>query len=246
MGVESILGGHEAQLSQSNTNKIADDKQMFLTLLVAQLSNQDPLNPTEDKEFISQLAQFTSLEKLQSINDGMDRMIESNNQRQMIDAVSLVGKKVLSEGYTVVKSGKYDDGTPVISQLFYTNDVPLSECVVTIIESGTGNIVYQEKLGPQHAAEHLYEWNGTNFFGMEVPDGYYDISITGTDDQDRGILVRHEVLGIAYGTERINGELYIILADLRKVKFTDINVVSYYSPASGGSTGDTDDTGSGG
>ena len=66
-------------------------KQDFLKLLIAQLRNQDPLNPMEDKEFIAQLAQFNSLEQMINLNNSFERMLM---WQQVIQASSLLGKDV--------------------------------------------------------------------------------------------------------------------------------------------------------
>ncbi|MBR0203331.1 MAG: hypothetical protein IJQ56_03085, partial [Synergistaceae bacterium] len=65
-------------------------KDAFLKLLIAELSNQDPLNPMEDREFISQMATFSSLEQMQNMNKTLDTMAEANK----FSAVSYVGKAV--------------------------------------------------------------------------------------------------------------------------------------------------------
>ena len=65
-------------------------KDAFLKLLIAELSNQDPLNPMEDREFISQMATFSSLEQMQNMNKTLETMAEANK----FSAVSYVGKAV--------------------------------------------------------------------------------------------------------------------------------------------------------
>ena len=65
-------------------------KDAFLKLLIAELSNQDPLNPMEDREFISQMATFSSLEQMQNINNTLQSMAEANK----FSAVSYIGKAV--------------------------------------------------------------------------------------------------------------------------------------------------------
>ncbi len=71
------------------SNKIGADKELFLKLLLTQLKNQDPLNPLQDKDFIAQLAQFSSLETLQSING---RVTSSETATLAMQAASLIGK----------------------------------------------------------------------------------------------------------------------------------------------------------
>ena len=73
--------------SSSSSSNLSVDTDTFLKLLVAQLSNQDPLNPQEDTEFITQLAQMTTLEEMQQIGSGMSS----------IQAYSLVGKYAYAE-----------------------------------------------------------------------------------------------------------------------------------------------------
>ena len=65
-------------------------KDAFLKLLVAELSNQDPLNPMEDREFISQMATFSSLEQMQNMNSTLESMAEANK----FSAVQYIGKAV--------------------------------------------------------------------------------------------------------------------------------------------------------
>lgn len=65
-------------------------KDAFLKLLIAELSNQDPLNPMEDREFVSQMATFSSLEQMQNMNKTLESMAEANK----FSAVQYIGKAV--------------------------------------------------------------------------------------------------------------------------------------------------------
>lgn len=102
------LGGAERIRSNSGYEQAKDKTSLgiddFMTLLVAQLSNQDIMNPSQDTEFITQMAQFTSLRAMQAIAD--------LSQTQY--AASLVGKKVIVADYD--KSGNYTQDTGVIER----------------------------------------------------------------------------------------------------------------------------------
>ena len=77
--------------------KTANDvlgKDAFLKLLVTQLQNQDPLNPLDDKEFIAQLAQFSSLEQMSNVAAGITALTEKTAQQDMLSAVNYIGKEV--------------------------------------------------------------------------------------------------------------------------------------------------------
>lgn len=74
---DNILNINNTTTKNNPQNRI--DKNAFLNLLIIQLKNQDPLNPVEDKEFIAQMAQFSSLEQLQELNKKMDTTSEILN-----------------------------------------------------------------------------------------------------------------------------------------------------------------------
>ncbi len=69
-GINSYSNAQSTNIYESSSSQLGKDT--FLNLLTAQLSNQDPLNPIEDKEFIAQLAQFSSLEEMQELNETME------------------------------------------------------------------------------------------------------------------------------------------------------------------------------
>ena len=82
-------------------------KDAFLKLLVTQLQNQDPLNPLDDKEFIAQLAQFSSLEQMTNISSGITSLTEKTAQQDMLSAVNYIGKEVTAEGSELTKGENY-------------------------------------------------------------------------------------------------------------------------------------------
>ena len=102
-----------AAASASNTDRLG--KQDFLKLLVAQLRNQDPMKPMEDREFIAQLAQFSSLEALQNL----EKKLDGNSANDVIgQAAALIGKHVeatLADGSHIsgpVSEVRFASGTP--------------------------------------------------------------------------------------------------------------------------------------
>ena len=86
---QPVLSGDELKKALRAVSKELD-KEAFLKLLIAQLANQDPMNPMEDREFIAQMAQFSSLEQMANMSKTMERMAEANK----FSAVSYVGKTV--------------------------------------------------------------------------------------------------------------------------------------------------------
>jgi flagellar basal-body rod modification protein FlgD len=99
----------------------------FLQLLITQMRYQDPLEPASDTEYISQLAQFNSLEQMQNLNDNFTKMLKWS---QMTQASSLIGKQVeaiVTKGIDTDKDGKIDTAkvTGTVAQVNYVDGEPM-------------------------------------------------------------------------------------------------------------------------
>ncbi|WP_165998757.1 flagellar hook assembly protein FlgD [Bacillus sp. Cs-700] len=81
-------------------------KNDFLKILVAQLSNQDPMKPMQDTEFIGQMAQFSSLEQMTNMGTSMNKFFDRQLQSSMTDYADLIGKSVQWQENNKVSSGK--------------------------------------------------------------------------------------------------------------------------------------------
>ncbi len=245
MGVESILGQAELNAaSKQSQNKVQNDKEMFLKLLVAQLSHQDPLNPVEDKEFVAQLAQFTQLEELQKINEGVESVVKVSEKAQFNNAVSLMGTTVVAEGGVLIKGKmevpKYDkdgkvvvdsDNKPVMetkvgaSDVYYRSDYDTASTTVTIVDAA-GKIVYSAGLGPSvGGVTNKFTWDGRDPNGNEVKDGAYSISFTGSDQDGKGRLFTTEIAGTVYAVESVDGKYMLHLTDGRTVNYATVGMV---------------------
>ena len=113
--------------SDSKTGNGVMGKDDFMKLLIAQLQNQDPTNPMQDTEFIAQMAQFSALEQSMNLATAFDRFADAQNQSQLIQYNSFVGKNVrwhemtgeigedgklvVNEGTGVIQSAKFVDGS---------------------------------------------------------------------------------------------------------------------------------------
>jgi flagellar basal-body rod modification protein FlgD len=100
-------------------------KDAFLQILITQLQNQDPTSPMDDKEFIAQMAQFSSLEQMQNMTKAMQDLLASQEQTQLMNYSTFVGKEVKWHELTdkVDSKGKpiAIDGTGVITELKFVD-----------------------------------------------------------------------------------------------------------------------------
>lgn len=230
-GTESILGQYEKNVAstQSPTNKVATDKDTFLKLLVAQLQHQDPLNPVEDKEFIAQLAQFTTVEELQNIRTGMDTLNSAYLRQQVVSATGLIGNYVQAPGDKVTVAGI---GTDKAYSSQITVDVPRDAASMTMniyaldADGNYGRLIASHELGPWAAGESTLQWDGRDASGNPVSDGVYAVNFVAKDADGAGIYVTPSSTGRVIRVEVAeDGNHTLVLQDLRTVKFNDIKMV---------------------
>jgi flagellar basal-body rod modification protein FlgD len=181
-----------AQTQKSDTDKTKDimGKEDFLTLLVTQLKNQDPLNPDEPTEFTAQLAQFSSLEQLFNLNDSMEQMATSVGDSQKLSALSMIGKEV-----TYADSSLNYAGEPV--QLGYSIDGPAKEVMLHLQQNGATVATIQGTGLTQ--GNHFVTWDGTTLQGTPAPHGEYTVVVKPMAAEESiaaAPLIRSEVTGV--------------------------------------------------
>ena len=141
----------------------------FLTMMMAQLKNQDPLNPMDGTDFSTQLAQFSSLEQLINLNDTMETLKASLDKGNESDVTSLVGKTATGNVDSIeLTNGQAFGG-------FYNLTAP-GNVMVTIYDSD-GNEVRSLYPGQQDAGNYNIAWDGTDNGGNAVPDGSYKFTV---------------------------------------------------------------------
>jgi flagellar basal-body rod modification protein FlgD len=148
-------------------------KDTFLTLLVAQLRNQDPLNPMEGTEFTAQLAQFSSLEQLQNVNDNLGLIHFNQGEELIFKAMDFMGKEIDVNGdQLILAEGNSAKG----GFLMETH----GDCVVTVFNAH-GTAVKHIPMGGLDPGTHQFEWDGTEDSGSALDDGVYSFTVTAVD-----------------------------------------------------------------
>lgn len=219
MAVIEALASSTGNTATSTTDRLASDKFTFLKLLVAQLENQDPLDPSDDTEFVAQLAQFTSLEQLQEINAGVTTLNDTMHQGQLMSATSFIGKAVVVSGSQIIKANDAN-GDIVTSYMYYTADDAFQKAYVTIMSGDT--IVRQDTIDGKSAGTYYYEWDGKNDSGKEVDTGTYQIIIAGVDENDKSVLMETKFEAQVSSVYVEDGVYYLSLSGGRSVPLTDV------------------------
>jgi flagellar basal-body rod modification protein FlgD len=167
-------------------------KDAFLKLLMAQLKNQDPLNPSDSTQFVTQLSQFSLVEQsvqqsseLTSISTALQGL---NNQ----NSLALVGQSVTVNGGNLNFSGNF----AVSGQA--TLAAPATAVTATVVDPN-GNPVRTMKLGAHGQGPVSVTWDGRGDNGQLEPAGTYSLAVSATDASGQSVTATQSVKGIVAG-----------------------------------------------
>lgn len=213
--ISSITSASANSGSSIMSQNSAMGKEDFLTLMVEQLKNQDPMNPADATEFTAQLAQFSSLEQLFNINSSLEEMGNSTAEMQRLSALSMIGTEVVSKGSEFTFNGE-----PL--KLGYNMDDAAEQGVLYIRDSA-GNTVAAKPLTQMSEGQHMLEWDGVGDSGNQLPQGKYNVAISAFNGEDPVAahpLVQSRVVGV----DMVDGT-DMIVTDSGKFKLAEIESV---------------------
>ena len=197
-------------------------KETFLLLLTTQLQHQDPLEPTDDVEFIEQMATFASLEQQQLTNENLGVMQLYENSINNSNALGIVGKDVkLTDNVLAHKT----EGQ--VHNFQYLSDSEAAKLTITIHDEDGEPIFTHTEIGVPDG-EQNFTWHGRDDLGRPLPPGDYRVSVTlENDDGDQFssvVFQRKPVHGVSYE----NNTIMVLVGDQR---IPIENVVEVYEPA---------------
>jgi len=166
-GAPATTGGRSSSAAAA---KDASDR--FLTLLVAQLQNQDPLNPLDNAQVTTQLAQISTVSGISQLNDTVAALGASMGISQYLQAANLVGHDVVLGGNDLtLADGKAQGGMQLSAA---------ADHVTVAISDAAGNVVRTVDLGAQDAGARFFDWDGKTDSGGAAPAGHYTFAVTAT------------------------------------------------------------------
>lgn len=206
-------------LTSAATGGQALGKDAFLQLLVTQLKNQNPLDPQDNSEFVAQLAQFSSLEGITTLNDTVSGLASSYSSSQALQASSLVGRSVIAQtDKAVVDTSKSLNGTVV---------VPTSVSAATVkITNSEGKTIRTLEMGSQSAGNASFIWDGKDDAGAVAPAGTYTFGATATIDSKATSLITYLPATVNSVTiSQTGGELMLNLAGMGSVALSKVQTI---------------------
>ena len=168
----AMIASNGSDTSATKASAAEDMETRFMTLLMAQLKNQDPLNPTDANQMTAQLSQISTVSGIEKLNATMDKLLESYNGTQNMQAAAMIGKTVLiaGNGLTLGTEGA----------LGGINLDAAAETVTVTIKDASGNLVQTQELGAQGAGIMNFVWDGKSDKGEALPVGDYSFSVKAT------------------------------------------------------------------
>lgn len=166
--VQSSTSSTSAATAQA-TSQLQATQDRFLALLVAQMKNQDPLNPMDNAQVTSQMAQLSTVSGINQLNATVQALSSSMTSAQSLQATAMIGHAALVPGNQIVMaSGKADAAVELSG--------PADQVTVTI-KDAKGNVVRTLQLGAQKAAGIAdFQWDGKDDSGATLADGAYTFS----------------------------------------------------------------------
>ncbi len=206
MGAQAAETGDPVARSVSDKEKLDEELNRFMNLLVTQLKNQDPLDPMDANEFTNQLVQFASVEQQIYQNANLEKLLKVQESSQIATMVNYIGTEVEVEGEVL----PLQDGA---GKFTYTLSENAKQNTITITNAA-GHQVYNGD-GETAMGMHTFEWDGLDKYGIQLPDGAYTIKSSAVDPRGNLLDVSYTVFGRVTGGASDDGEVSLFMDDVQ-------------------------------
>lgn len=157
---------------QESADSVAQSQDRFMTLLIAQMRNQDPLNPLDNAQVTSQMAQLSTVTGIDKLNATVQALQASYQSSQSLAAAGMIGHGVFVEGNDLaLQEGKAVFGVDLTES---ADNVKLE------IRNAAGKLVHSMDMGPQSAGTMPLAWDGKTDAGTTAADGEYKFEVVAT------------------------------------------------------------------
>lgn len=155
--------------AKKTTSAATDAQDRFLKLLTTQLKNQDPLNPMDNAQMTSQLAQISTVDGIEKLNATLQKLLSSSTDAEALQAAALVGHQVIiaGNGMNLTSAGAVG-GVELAAN---------ADQVTVTIKDANGIVMNTMNLGKLDAGVHNFVWDGKTDAGVQAVNGAYSVSV---------------------------------------------------------------------
>lgn len=220
--ISGVSNTHTAANKAGSPTSAADMQDQFLTLLVAQLQNQDPTSPMDNAQLTSQMAQISTVSGIEKLNNTVESVTGQFASMQMLQGVSMIGHTVLSEGNQLGLSAiKNEDGSTTLSgTAAFDLDASAADVTVTVT-TASGQLVDTIELGSAAAGRNYFTWDGSNYTGDSMDLRFKVSASNGSANVKSTSLSPNAVVA----TTISNGALMLELANGSSVNYNSVKAV---------------------
>jgi flagellar basal-body rod modification protein FlgD len=189
----------------------------FLKLLVAQMENQDPLNPLDNAQVTTQMAQINTVTGINELGDSIGKMIEQITGLQTLQAASLTGRDVVVAGNSMqLPAGGTANGA---------YELPGDASAVKVeVRDSNGALVRTMELGAQRGGVSRFAWDGRTDAGAPAAAGEYRFSVTAGSGKSEYAATALRV-GRVEGVRNEGGQLQLLLAGQGAVPYAEVRQI---------------------
>lgn len=200
----------------STTNSIDNAQDRFMTLLVTQMKNQDPLNPMDNAQVTSQMAQLSTVTGIDKLNNTLELLIGNVQAGQSYQASSMIGHSVLSPGNEITTNGEGG---------FFGVDLPIGADKLSVtIKDVAGNVVRTLDLGKQDAGTAPLSWDGFSNDGVLAKSGSYQFEVAATIANNTAAASGLSFAQVMSISNSVNG-VKLNLSNLTSVNTSDVREI---------------------
>lgn len=202
--------------SKDSGKSIDATQDRFMKLLVTQMKNQDPLNPLDNAQVTSQLAQLSTVSGIDKMNATLQTLIGSFQSNQAVQAAGMIGHGVLVPGKQIdLSAGKAVFGLDLAST---------ADKVQVVVKDASGKTVHTMDLGGKDAGTIPLSWDGVKDDGTKAADGRYSIEVAANFGQtkvDATALAFGNVASVSTGKQGVSlnvpGLGAVSISDVRQI-----------------------------
>ena len=200
-GVDSASASASTSTKNINANDAANSQDRFLKLLVAQLNNQDPMNPMDNAQMTSQIAQINTVTGIQQLNETVKGLVSQFSAQQMLQGSAMVGRQVLVEGDSMAVNAE-------TKAAYGALDLSASAASVKVqVLNASGKELGVVDLGSLKAGRYNFEWDASDHpdsgplhFNVVAQNGEANVPATPlTIDQVVGVSQENGALQLQLG-----------------------------------------------
>lgn len=237
---EAGLGHVEQKKEKGSGTEVGD----FMRLFLEQLKHQDPLNPQEGADFLGQLAQFNSVERLVSVEKAISKLANSFQSSRILEATGLIGKQVEVPTNKMRLTSDEQGVGKTISATLHMPEVPKGQQisdVQVVITNSVGEVIDQRSLGPKAPNTKVeFNWNGNNKAPDDpeghrildpntkepILDGDYKISVSAiVGDKPEPVRTEISTLVDSVAIDQATGGISLNATSIGTVKLSDVEKI---------------------